>query len=66
VTEAWMLVFYDPITMCSSVKSVFPPEHSPLPWDEMPMWLIEDPAIGICWFLFQDEYEALEFKLKYL
>lgn len=66
IPDDWFQKFVDPSTFQIYSKSIFPPVESGCPWEELPLWVIEDPYFYKGWFLFQDEQTAIEFKLKYL
>jgi hypothetical protein len=66
VPKTWLMIFANPDTFELYAKGVRPPDASDLPWDNIPSWVIEDPHKFIAWFLFRDEHDAIEFKLKYL
>jgi hypothetical protein len=63
IPKKWLLRFVDPETFAIVTKSILPPPD--FDWDDLPMWVIEDPLINEGWFLFEDEHDAIAFKLTY-
>jgi hypothetical protein len=63
IPKQWLQVFVCPDTFNLVAKSVQPPAD--FDWDDLPMWLIEDPYNFIAFFLFEDEQDAIAFKLTY-
>lgn len=66
VPREWMVCRYDFIYAMFKVSSVAPPEGTDITLNEMPWWMIEHPFRLTAYFLFENDCDAMVFKLTYL